>query len=104
MEHLTNACKISGNLWRKHQQLFEISDKDINNRKTTIENWRDKPYQNTILKRAWRISIGFVLWNIWKEQNCLIFKEASRANTEIWNQIIQNIRETILIERWYEED
>lgn len=62
---------------------------------------RNKPYQNTILNRAWKLSIGFVLWNIWKEQNCLIFKEDGRANNEIWNQIIQNIRETNLTKRWY---
>lgn len=34
----------------------------------------------------------------------MIFKEEGRAKTEIWNQIIQNIRGTILIENWFEED
>jgi len=67
MEHLTNACNVSENLWKQHQQIFEISDRNPNNMQTTIENWRKKPYQDTILNKAWRLLLGFVLWNIWKE-------------------------------------
>ena len=88
MEHLTNTCKVNGNLWRQHQRLSKISDRDINSMKIMIENSRNKPYQNMILNKAWRLSIGFVLWNIWKERNRLIFKEVGRENTEVWNQII----------------
>lgn len=56
------------------------------------------------MNRARKLSLGFILWNIWKERNCLTFKEDGRAKDEIWNQITHNIRETILTEKWYEED
>ena len=39
-----------------------------------------------------------------KGKKYLIFKEERRTEPETWNQIIQNIRETILAEKWYEED
>lgn len=96
MEHITNDCKVSNNLWRQHQDLFEMSDKEKNNVKITIEKWRNKPYQNIILNRAWKLSLRFVMLNIWKERNHLTFKEDGKAKDEIWNQITQNIRETIL--------
>lgn len=38
-----NQCLLS-NLWRQHQQLFEMSDSDIKNMKIMIENWRNKTY------------------------------------------------------------
>jgi len=72
--------------------------------KTTIDNWQKNLYQNTILNRAWIISLGLVLWNIWKERNNLIFKEERREKVDKWNQITQNIRETILAEKWFKED
>lgn len=72
--------------------------------KLTVENWKSKPYQNAILNRAWNLSIGFILWNIWKERNRLIFKDDDRATNDIWNQTFQNIRETIIIEHWNDED
>jgi len=50
------------------------------------------------------LSIGFMLWNIWKERNNVIFKEEKRIPVAIWKQTIQNIRETILTERWNDED
>jgi len=37
MEHLTNACKFSDNLWKQHQ-ILEINDKNPNNMETTIDN------------------------------------------------------------------
>ena len=103
MEHMTNACIYNHNLWKNHNQLFRVSDRNPNNMKTIMDNWRKKPYQNTILNRAWRLSLGFVLWAIWKERNNLIFKEERRTEEERWKQIIQNIRETILGEKWYED-
>jgi len=56
------------------------------------------------LNRAWNPSIGFFPWNIWKERNQLIFKEDKKANKEIWSKIVQNIRETIILEKWNDED
>jgi len=91
-------------LWKNHNQLFRVSDRNPNNMKTTIDNWQKNPYQNTILNRASRLSLGFFLWEIWKERNNLTFKEERSTREERWKQIIQNIRETILVEKWYEED
>lgn len=39
MEHMTNACKYSDNLWKQHNQLFGVSDRNPKNIKTTIDNW-----------------------------------------------------------------
>jgi len=34
----------------------------------------------------------------------MIFGEERRTKEERWKQILQNIRETILVGKWYEED
>ena len=91
MEHMTNACRYNENLWKNHNQLFGVSDRNPNNMKTTMDNWRKKPYQNPILNRAWRLSLGFFLWAIWKERNNMIFKDERRIEEERWKQITQNI-------------
>lgn len=66
LEHVANSCSVSNNLWQNHHQLFEITDRNIGSIKTTMKKWSSKPYHNTILNHAWNLSIGFLLWNLWK--------------------------------------
>lgn len=103
MEHLMNRCTVSNYLWDSHFRLFEHCHRNHRNIVNTIANWPRKPYQNLVVNYAW-LSVGFLLWNIWKARNGEIFKAESRTPTAIWEQTTRNIRETILTERWKDED
>jgi len=83
MEHVVNSCSVSNNLWQNYQQLFEITERNLGSIKITIEQWRNKPYHNTILNHAWNLSIGFLLWNLWKARNKVIFSEEKKDKGEI---------------------
>lgn len=48
--------------------------------------------------------MGFFQWNIWKAINRSIFKEDEKAKKEIWSQTTQNIRETIILEKWNDKE
>ena len=37
---MTNSCGHSDKLWKNHNQLFRVSDRNPNNMKTTIDNWQ----------------------------------------------------------------
>lgn len=74
MEHLMNHCSVSSSLWENHCKLFECQHRNEQSIVNTIVNWPKKPYLNLVVNRAWLISVGFFLWNIWKARNGAIFK------------------------------
>lgn len=53
---------------------------------------------------AWNISLGFLLLAVWKERSQRIFKREKRTAMELWETIVQNIRVTILAEKWYPDE
>ena len=71
---------------------------------TTICTWRSGGYKSEVVNRAWRLSLGFLLWGVWKERNSHIFRGIERQFSQLWNVIVENIRETILVERWGDDD
>lgn len=104
MEHLMNRCVVKNILWESHGKLFERCNRNYQNIINSIENWPRKPYQNPVINRAWLLSAGFLIWNIWKARNSVIFKAENRARADIWEQTLRNMRETILMESWKDED
>ena len=104
IEHLLNRCPIVETLWRILEKLFRQADRDNTNINETIKKWRNGAFKCEVLNRAWRLSIGFLLWSIWKERNHRIFRDEEQTMNQIWHKLIENIREIILVERWTEED
>jgi hypothetical protein len=47
------------------------------------------------------LALGITLWAIWKERNRRIFKDHLLPQEVVWEGIIQNIKETILAEKWH---
>ena len=104
IEHLLNSCPIIETLWRCLKQLFRQTDRDNQNINETIRNWRRGGFKCEVLNRAWRLSIRFLLWNIWKERNHRLFQEEEKPLNQVWQNLIENIRQTILVEKWAAED
>lgn len=44
------------------------------------------------------------VWNLWKERNSHIFKGKSSDPEEVWKRTLVQVRESILVENWAEED
>ena len=69
IEHLFNNYSIGNEIWQLNEALFGQTDRDNTSVNGTICNWRRGVYKSEVVNRAWRLSIGFVLWAIWKERN-----------------------------------
>ena len=48
--------------------------------------------------------MGFLIWVAWKERNWRTFRDEYRQIEEIWKVVLENIRETVLTEKWHEDD
>ena len=91
-------------IWRSLEQLFRQTDKKNDSTIETIRSWRKGRFHCQVINRAWTLSLGFLLWHIWKERNHRIFQDTEQPLQHIWQRFIDNISETILVESWADED
>jgi hypothetical protein len=83
---------------------MRTSDKNHLGIRETIEEWWDSIFQYPILNRIWKLLLGFILWQIWKEKNRRIFKSSSLSWQDVWAKIHSNIKETINLDPWMDQD
>jgi hypothetical protein len=102
--HLLNLCSYSSCIWDHSASIMRTSDRNRTGIRETIEGWRESTFQSPILNRIWQLLPGFILWKIWKERNRRIFKSASRNWQEVWSKIHSNIKETIYLHHWMDQD
>jgi len=81
MEHLLNSCTSRNFLWQNHEILFGHYDRDYSSTKITMENWMKKICKSPILNQACNISLGFLLWVVWKERNQRVFKDEKKYDS-----------------------
>ena len=104
IEHILNNCEIVEIMWNGIARTFMQTDRDSTNINTTIIKWWKGGFKSEVLNRAWRLSLGFILWGIWKERNHRIFIGEFNNINQIWQKMVENVRETILVEKWTEDD
>lgn len=56
------------------------------------------------MRRAWRLTVGFVIWLVWKERNRRIFQDKNKNPEVIWKRVVSSVREMILAEEWDAEE
>jgi len=103
-DHLLINCMYTRKLWLDTRQIFrksELIPGDIN---AIIFQWHKKKYQCKVVRRAWDLIAGFVLWMIWKERNRQIFQDKVKKSETAWRRAINLMRETILSEKWEADD
>ena len=83
IEHLLNSCEIAETMWNGIARTFMKTYRDNTNINATIIKWRKGGFKSEVLNRASRLSIGFILWGIWKERNHRIFRGEFNNNNEI---------------------
>lgn len=104
MEHLLNSSSFVDQLWNKIGHMFGFLDWDQHSIKESIEIWRTRLFSSLVLYYAWGVAPGFLLQAISKEQNRWIFKAQQGTQEGVWKGIIQNIIETILVDKWHPDD
>lgn len=103
-EHLLNGCSAAQFQWEKTRNLFSTTDRNPQDIIQTLCDWGEGKFKSRIVRRAWNLTAGFNVWNLWKERNSRIFKGKASDLEEVWKRTLRQIRESILAENWAEED
>eukprot|EP00253_Pinus_taeda_P006621 PITA_06621 len=96
IHHLLDACPLANQLWEKASFRCQ--------RLCRLQHWQMNPYKSGILNHLWNILPGLLLWSIWKERNKRIFKDQCSRVEIIWSKLCVNLKETLLLRSWTEED
>ena len=99
-----NSYSFAQHQWREIRSLFGNSNRDPRDIKKTIFQWGKGQYSCKVIRRAWNLAIGFVMWHLWNERNWRIFQDKINTPKKIWTGIQKVIRETVLKETWEEDD
>eukprot|EP00253_Pinus_taeda_P033746 PITA_33746 len=103
-EHLLINCGYARNLWREVGRLFCKLEKYLKETNEVIFLWQKEKFQCRVVRRAWDLIAGFVLWMVWKERNRRIFQNKVKNSEKIWKRVVNLTRETILVKKWDMED
>ena len=103
-KHIFNSCDYVVPLWRSLEFTFRCTDRDPAIVINTLLNWRKGGYKCVVLNRAWQLVLGFLIWDLWKERNHQIFQGEDITNYKIWEKVLANFQETILVEKWLQDD
>lgn len=98
IQHLMDSCHMANQLWEKLTFRCQRPCRITGDIKITIRNWDPAPYNSKLLNALWTILPGFLFWTIWKERNKRIFKNKSTLLEIIWNNLCQNIQETLALQ------
>jgi len=102
--HLLNLCSYISCIWDHSTSLMRTTDINHIGIWETLVVWCISIFQYPILNKICRLLPGFILWKIWKERNQRIFKSATRNWQEVWATIHSNIKETISLHPWMDQD
>ena len=103
-DHLLDGCSAAHFQWEQTKNLFTTTARNPRDIIQTLSEWGEGKFHSKIVRRAWSISAGFNVWNLWRERNSRIFKGKSTGPEEIWTSTLKQIKETILAENWADED
>eukprot|EP00253_Pinus_taeda_P003033 PITA_03033 len=94
-DHLLSLCTFTSTLWNWAVCIFRQTDRDENDISKTLKNWRKKLSENKTINSAGTLIPSFLIWNVWKERNNIIFKDKSSPPHIIINQLLRQLKETV---------
>lgn len=103
-DHLLNSCPLANRLWDKVSVRCQIYGRSKEDSTNTICTWATRTYKIKLLNALWKLIPSFLRWIVWKERNFCIFKDHSSPIEVLWNIICQNLRETLLLQSWIDDD
>eukprot|EP00253_Pinus_taeda_P022541 PITA_22541 len=102
--HLLINCPFAKTLWINTKRSFGKPENAPREFNEVVFQWNKEVFQCKVVRRAWDLISGFILWMIWKERNRKIFQNAAMEPEVIWGKEIKLLRETILVDKWVGED
>ena len=58
------------------------------------------PFQNPVINRLWKIFLGFLVWEVWREGKARTLKGKSNSKDRVSNIIKARMLETIRVQVW----
>jgi len=102
--HLMNTFSLARKLWEKVNFRCQRDNRIKEDIPTTVRNWARNPYKSKVLNSLWKLIPGLLMWTVWKERNKRIFKDQSLPLETIWNNVCQNLKETIVLQTWHDDN
>ena len=97
--HLLDSCPLANNLWKRMEKCNRRTSRRVGDIVNTIRNWPNNPFQCLFLNTLWKLLPGFIYWILWKERNSRIFRNHSSLLDTLWNQLKQNLQETLALRK-----
>jgi hypothetical protein len=67
IDHLLDECLFASSLWDNASIIFRRSDRIRGNNMWTLKSWNPTPFQNDFLNIVWKLFLGFLVLEIWKD-------------------------------------
>eukprot|EP00253_Pinus_taeda_P021290 PITA_21290 len=102
--HLLINCPFAKTLWINTKRTFGKPENAPSEFNEVVFQWNKEIFQCKVVRRAWDLISGFVLWMIWKERNRRIFQNTAKEPKVISGKAVKLLREAILVDKWVGED
>lgn len=96
-KHLINSGPLANRLWEKVSFRCQKDGRVKEDIPNTVRTWAINPYKSKLLNTLWKLIPGFLMWIVWKERSHRIFKDQSSPLEVLWNNMRQNLRETLML-------
>jgi len=103
-DHLLVGCPYTEKLWTITKRLFNRPGFNTREFNELIFQWHKETFHCKVVQRAWNLISPFILWMVWKERNRRVFQNSTKDPEVIWERIVENMRETILVDKWESDE
>jgi hypothetical protein len=66
IDHLLDECNYTTEIWDWVAIIYHQSNRVRGGIRATIKNWKERYINNDVVKLCWGITLGMVIWAIWK--------------------------------------
>jgi len=80
-------------LWDGIALIFKQTDMDKGSITNTLSDWRRNLSNYETINKAWALTPSFLIWDVWKEHNNIIFKNKKCSSQTIMEQILRQLKE-----------
>lgn len=95
MEHLLNNYIVTSWVWDAFASIFQQTDRDNGSIIETLINWRHNFSDLELLGSVWVLTLGFIIWILWKERNNRISKNVKSSPQFLFEQILRHLKEIV---------
>eukprot|EP00253_Pinus_taeda_P014954 PITA_14954 len=88
--HLLINCPFAKTLWMNTKRTFGKLENAPSEFNEVVFQWNKETFQCKVIRRAWDLISGFVLWMIWKERNRRIFQNTTKEPEATGRKVVSD--------------